>query len=150
MSQSIRLFLIVSFSVFSVVKCDGHWDYNHQADWKKVSAACEGTRQSPVDIDDVCDPNTSTIVYPSLKLEFLNYDKPLPKNAVEMVNNGHTAQLILSGGDVNNDWAPKVSGPAFDYDIFQFTQLHFHWDQVSIPLDFTSFLLSLLPFLHIS
>lgn len=119
-----------------------HWDYNHQADWKKLSPSCAGRRQSPIDIDDICDPGTSTLVKPSLKLEFLYYNQELPKNVVQFVNNGHTAQLILTGADVNNDWAPKVSGPAFDYDVFQFSQLHFHWDQVSNTLFLPSIVLN--------
>lgn len=138
MSTHLKFLFLFSFLYPCIVHGDGHWDYGHQEDWKKLSAACGGRRQSPVDIDDICDGGSKTVVYPSLKLEFLRYDVPLPKDSIQLVNNGHTAQLILSGADVNNDWAPKVSGPAFDYDIFQFTQLHFHWDQVSLFLLFSS------------
>jgi carbonic anhydrase len=46
-----------------------------------------------------------------------------------MKNNGHTAKMSLGGTNEKNNWSPKIRGTALNNHIYQFNELHFHWDQ---------------------
>lgn len=123
--------LLLAFALVSSVKCDGHWDYLRQNEWPESFADCGGRSQSPIDIQDVCLPGSRTHVNGSMKINLINYNKP-QRAGFNFTNNGHTAQLSLNGGQELLKEAPKLTGSAADNQLYQFSQLHFHWDQVCI------------------
>ena len=136
---------LVSLLLFNALVIEGHevhdlkgnWDYNNQLNWKDSYPFCAGKRQSPIDFEDACFSGSVTHVNNSLRLKLMKYNLPLPivpRDSIEgkkltFKNNGHTAKLFLEGTNEANDWSPKISGIALNHDVYQFNELHFHWDE---------------------
>ena len=107
----------------------GDWDYINQDKWPINYPDCAGHHQSPIDLQDVCLPGSKTVVNSSMKLVLINYESDSLEYS--FFNNGHTAELSLANSETYSSSAPKITGSAADGKVYQFTQLHFHWDQVS-------------------
>lgn len=109
------------------------WDYDHQDLWPP---SCSGSHQSPINLINVCiqpQPVPSRTIHdPSLKLFLYHYDQVIPSGQLRVSNNGHTVQIVLRRSSTTNNWSPKVSGSACNFDVYQFRQLHFHWHQVRV------------------
>lgn len=130
-SKKMKYFVLLACAIVGTVRCDGHWNYLNQEEWKHSYPSCGGRSQSPIDIKDVCLPNSGVRVNESLRVNLINYETH-PRAGFVLTNNGHSAQLSLNGGTEHSESAPKLTGPAVDNQVYQFAQLHFHWDQVSI------------------
>ena len=142
-SQMFSLFLILTFLVSSVLGHEIHdlsdnWDYNDQEEWKLSYPSCGASFQSPIDFQDACFPGSVTQVNNSLRIKLMKYNLRLPTDSygslrqgqtLTLKNNGHTAKMILSGTNDRNDWSPKISGSVVNNNIYQFHELHFHWDE---------------------
>ena len=115
----------------------GDWDYLKQENWSNIFPNCGGLHQSPIDLQDVCLPGSQTVVNSSMRLVLVNYESSDPLE-YSFTNNGHTAELTLAKSDTYLPSAPKITGSAADGKTYQFTQLHFHWDQVSRSSEFHS------------
>ena len=138
--------VVVILSIIFVV-VSGHevhdlsnsWDYMGQSKWKDLYAPCGGSHQSPIDFEDACFPGSVTRVNKSLRIKLMKYNNLLPiegydnqeskDKSLMFMNNGHTAKLVLKGTNEKNEWAPKISGSVVNHDVYQFNELHFHWDQ---------------------
>ena len=136
MSLTLTLVILIftcSVKEFSTEKLHASikdWDYIHQDSWRDRYPSCGGRHQSPIDIRDVCSSNSNTRFNKTLRLHLINYHNTLPRDKVFLENNGHTAELEVSGTATQaNDWSPKISGTAANDEVYQFNQLHFHWDQ---------------------
>lgn len=121
-------YLLIITLLVPLVKCD--WDYIHQKEWPKTYPSCGKDHQSPINLEDICLPGASTRVNSSLKIELVNYQST-GKLEYTFSNNGHSAELKLKGGEDYLPEAPKITGSSVDGNLYQFTALHFHWDQVS-------------------
>lgn len=132
-------FCLMLFAVISVQLSTGQtknfftegWDHNNQDEWHKEYPDCGGSYQSPIDLQDICSQDTTTIVQDDLYLTFWNYHRPILRSFLTLTNNGHTAQVDLRGSHKINYWAPRISGSAVNNHVYQFVQLHFHWDPVT-------------------
>lgn len=113
-----------------LVNAGADWDYLHQSQWAVNYPHCSGRHQSPIDLEDVCLPGSKTKVNSSMQVTLVNYG-PSRDLSFSFTNNGHTAELVLADGETPLPSAPQITGSAVDGQVYQFTQLHFHWDQVS-------------------
>ena len=131
MRPVITVFVVCFKIIFAheVHESPDSWDYLNQDSWKETYPACGGDRQSPIDFEDACFPHSVTIVNSSLSLHLNNYKFELPRNKVTLKNNGHTAKMSLADTTEPNDWSPNIRGTAVNNDVYQFNELHFHWDQ---------------------
>lgn len=141
MSLSIYALILLSFcynaSCHEVHDLNGAWDYQHQDIWRNSYPSCGGNHQSPIDFEDACFPGSVTRVNNSIRIKLLNYYTQLPYDGVNgatphkltLKNNGHTAKMFLDGTNQPNDWSPKLTGSVVNHDIYQFNELHFHWDE---------------------
>ena len=116
-------------------KLKDDWNYDNQNLWPLMYESCSGIHQSPINLINICiQPQSgiiSKVIYdPSMKLFFHNYDQLFPPGSFRVTNNGHTVQVVLRHSSITNSWAPKLSGSACNFDVYQFHQLHFHWHQV--------------------
>ncbi|XP_021087952.1 carbonic anhydrase 9 isoform X1 [Mesocricetus auratus] len=102
-------------------KGGGHspWSYRGTLLWPKVSPACAGRFQSPVDIR----PELTSFCRTLQPLELLGYElQPLPE--LSLSNNGHSVQLTLPPG------LQMALGPGQEYRALQ---LHLHWGTSDHP-----------------
>lgn len=126
-------FLIISLVATLLTPAESGWGYVDQSGWSAIhDTSCGGMKQSPINLPDVCVSNSLTRVNPRLDLQLINYDMAIPPSVMTLKNNGHTAVLLLSDSQRPNPWTPKISGSVVGRDKYQLTQLHFHWDKVSI------------------
>ncbi|KAG8505978.1 Carbonic anhydrase 9, partial [Galemys pyrenaicus] len=96
-----------------------HWRYGGGPSWSRVSAACAGRFQSPVDIRPEL-----TVFCPALRPpELLGFELP-PLPELRLGNNGHTVKLTLPPG------LEMALGPGREYRALQ---LHLHWGAADHP-----------------
>ena len=106
------------------------WGYIDQDGWSKLhDSSCGGKKQSPIDLPDVCDKDSATVVNPRMNLDLINYDSLVPASVMTLKNNGHTAVIRFRDSKTPNAWAPKVSGSVVYGQSFQLLSMHFHWDK---------------------
>ncbi|XP_074136415.1 carbonic anhydrase 9 [Sminthopsis crassicaudata] len=98
---------------------DHHWRYGGGPVWPRVSRACGGHLQSPVDIRPDSAYFRPDLVPPQLHGFSLPPDRPL-----KLQNNGHTVQLTLPPGL----WMTLGLGTEY-----RALQLHFHWGAPGAP-----------------
>ena len=111
------------------------WGYVDQEGWSLLNGAtCDGKKQSPIDLPDICQKGSETRVNPRLSLQLINYDIDIPPSVLRMKNNGHTAIITLKDSKRPNPWNPKISGSVVSEDEYQLIQLHFHWDRTNSTL----------------
>ncbi|XP_020832736.1 carbonic anhydrase 9 isoform X1 [Phascolarctos cinereus] len=96
-----------------------HWGYGGGPLWSRVSRACGGHLQSPVDIRPDSTYFRPDLVPPQLHGFFISPDQPLQLN-----NNGHTVQLTLPPGL----WMTLGQGTEY-----RALQLHLHWGAPGVP-----------------
>lgn len=82
-----------------------------------VSKECGGASQSPINIH-----RDTLVVDEKLQLDFVNYNASIL--AFKAMNNYHSIKLNYIG-DANS--APRVSGPAINFENYTLEQFHFHW-----------------------
>ncbi|XP_030041871.1 carbonic anhydrase 4 [Microcaecilia unicolor] len=119
--QPLLLILCFSLHIFNTAT-GASWCYNSQTgssanclgpdDWKKVNTQCDGTKQSPIDID------TKTAIYDDqlIPFQFHGYETPYLWN---LTNDGHSAKMIPNG----NLW---ITGGNLSRS-YKVQQLHLHW-----------------------
>ncbi|GAB1288433.1 Carbonic anhydrase 9 [Apodemus speciosus] len=109
----------INFEILAQRGGHGLWSYGGTLLWPKVSPACAGRFQSPVDIR----LELTSFRHTLQPLELLGYElQPLPE--LSLCNNGHTVQLTLPPG-------LKMSlGPGQEYRALQ---LHLHWGTSDHP-----------------
>lgn len=106
-----------------------NWDYVDQEGWVKNYPSCGLQAQSPIDIPDVCF-GSAVVVNKSLALDLIGYDKKFPLGKLTLKNTGATAKMVLENAtELVVKYAPKLSGSALNGEVYQFAELHFHWDQ---------------------
>ncbi|XP_036594492.1 carbonic anhydrase 9 isoform X2 [Trichosurus vulpecula] len=96
-----------------------HWGYGGGPLWPRVSRACGGHLQSPVDIRPESTHFRRDLVPPQLHGYSLSSDQSL-----KLQNNGHTVQLILPPGL----WMTLGEGTEY-----RALQLHLHWGAPGVP-----------------
>lgn len=117
--QSATLILLLGFvATFQSTGATYTWTYSDQDAWKSVSAwDCNGTSQSPIDIDtDDLNTNNSLI-----DLSLTNFDQSFSGN---FTNTGHSVQFTP---DSDLDTA-VIENHLGTYELQQF---HFHWGSTS-------------------
>ena len=116
--QTVTLILLLSFATFKIAGASTPWDYSDQDAWESVSAwDCDGTRQSPIDID-TGNLNTND---PLIDLSLTNFDQSFSGN---FTNTGHSVQFTP---DSDLDTA-VIENHLGTYELQQF---HFHWGSTS-------------------
>ncbi|KAH7637032.1 Alpha-carbonic anhydrase [Dermatophagoides farinae] len=109
------IILLSCYYISTAIASD--WSYSDQQSWANGENQCDGSSQSPIDI------NTQEVYYNgTLKLDFINYDHPLI--SYKVTNNGHSIQFDYTG-DVGS--APAITGTVLNNEIFRLAQFHFHW-----------------------
>ena len=116
--QAVTLILLLDFAIYQSTGASYSWNYSDQDAWESVSVwDCDGTSQSPIDIDtDDLNTNNSLI-----DLSLTNFDQSFSGN---FTNTGHTVQFTP---DSNLDTA-VIENHLGTYELQQF---HFHWGSTS-------------------
>lgn len=114
----------------SEMKSTIHWSYQSQDEWFKTFKSCGGRRQSPVPLPDYCSFESTTVLDTNLHLDYEKYDQKIDGENLTIKNNGHSVQVTLIGSDRLNPDSPRVTIKP-EKNVYQFLQLHFHWDQVT-------------------
>lgn len=147
-SSSVRCMVIHLLASVLIQLTWCHWDYSDQSEWWKLAnSSCGLSRQSPIDLPDVCDKaNTATRVNSSIKLTLINYNTLLPSGSLKLSNNGHTALVTLNtlsasqgeqdanNGRVNNIRVPHLTGSVLHNQVYKLLQIHAHWDKTSLHI----------------
>lgn len=114
----------------SEMKSQIHWSYQSQDEWFKTFKSCGGKRQSPVPLPDYCSFESTTVLDTNLHLDYEKYDDKINGENLTIKNNGHSVQVTLIGSNQLNPDSPRVTIKP-EKNVYQFLQLHFHWDQVN-------------------
>ncbi|CAF1358037.1 unnamed protein product [Rotaria sordida] len=110
MSQFI---LIIILLLPIIVELKEHWSYENITIWSHDNRYCGGNLQSPIDLRF----NKSHI---DRRLKAMYLQKQNSHDSLQLINNGHTAQLNLKNHFVLKNVAPASE----DYRV---EQIHFHW-----------------------
>lgn len=123
-SMLLRALLFIT-SALAHLCAGAEWSYDdHHGEtgpsyWKKIAPDCGGSSQSPIDI------NLGTAIYNSEMpgIQFVGYHE-IPSNVTyTLLNNGHTVQLSVAGGQMSiKDGALPGA--------YQLLQFHVHWGGV--------------------
>ncbi|XP_074605724.1 carbonic anhydrase 1-like [Brevipalpus obovatus] len=115
------IFIFLGFSFFChLSQADSKWDYTDQYQWGDVSGMCNGTRQSPINID-----RNQAKLNTSLKLTLLNYDLPyLDINKTNLTNSGH--HVAITDFPANK---MIIGGSALYHMSFTLLEIHWHWSK---------------------
>jgi len=120
MNPLVLLFLLI-LSLINASLESVLWSYLDQESWAN---ACQGKRQSPVDLPDICYQKQDLKVKldSKLRLSLFFYDERLRG---KLTNNGHTVVFIPRQQNIGIEFASSsVKNPT----NYTFTQFHFHWN----------------------
>jgi len=120
MLQSILTIIFFFLSIF--IESKAHWSYENIETWSEDNPYCAGNLQSPIDIQfDISQYDS--------RLQPLDFEKQdSSSDPLQLINNGHTAQLSLPNRYVLKNVAPSSE----DYKV---EQLHFHWSDSNDNID---------------
>lgn len=111
------------------INVDRDWTYDNQEGWKGKFPSCGLQAQSPIDIPDVC-YRKDVKVNNKLDIELINYDKKFKLGKLTLRNTGSSAKMLLENATAEViTKAPKITGTALNGNVYQFAELHFHWNQ---------------------
>ncbi|KAL5276953.1 CA14.2 family protein [Megaselia abdita] len=95
------------------------WEYIDQDNWGQQYPDCDGSRQSPIDIN----PNIEATKGSTIK--FINYGNTIPGKDLPITNNGHTVSISFAG--IKESQLPLIKGGILGDDSYILQELHFHW-----------------------
>jgi len=105
-------------------QADSTWNHEGRDYWPIQFEACNGKRQSPINIMDQ-DVRLETDVE---DLKFIRYNQDWPG---EIVNNGHVLQFNPDTAPTGEQTTPRIKGGALgkgeNFYLYDFLQAHFHW-----------------------
>ena len=105
------------------VEASGEWNHEGRDYWPRQFAACNGKRQSPVNIKNQ-DVKQETFVK---DLDFNSIYKAPWEGKIR--NTGHSLQFDPTVKPTGQDTAttPRIKDGALDSNEYDFLQAHFHW-----------------------
>lgn len=125
-SASLQLLLAIWSSSLSSSSANP-WTHLNQLDWALNFPSCGDSKQSPIDLPDICSTGSPIIIDRGQKVEFYSYGFDLPEDRLDLVNTGHTLSLKLRHSEESaNDGSPGV---LYKGAFYQFSELHFHWNE---------------------
>ena len=102
------------------VEAAGEWNHEGRDYWPKQFAACNGKRQSPININNQ-DVKQENIVK---DLTFNRYDQAW---AGKIENNGHVLQFNPTVTPTATEDTPQITDGMLDDNKYEMLQAHFHW-----------------------
>ena len=113
------MILFLATCTIQATETDREWNYTDTEAWKQVEGwSCDGTRQSPININTASLKKDSRLI----DLVLANFDLPFTG---KLNNTGHTVQLI-----------PDTETATFMNHVgtYNLKQFHFHWGRSAVHL----------------
>jgi len=116
--------VLLFLPIFSLINASLESSLRSYLDQKSWANACQGERQSPIDLPDICYQRQDLKVKldSKLRLSLFSYDEQVRG---KLTNNGHTVVLTPRKRNIGIEFASSSVKTPTNY---TFTQFHFHWN----------------------